>query len=99
MAYIPYNIFVKGEYCVPTISVFYGISIMMFLKNKEHNPPHIHAFYGNEAATFLINTGELYEGTFPNRAKKLVKEFINKYQKELLEMWNTEKYIKLEGLK
>jgi hypothetical protein len=83
---------------MPTISVFYGITIMMYLKNKEHNPPHIHAFYGNEGASFYISNGELYEGSLPTRAKKMVKEFVLKYQKELLEMWETEKYIKLKGL-
>lgn len=55
---------------MPTISVFYGIYITMHLKNKEHNPPHIHAEYGNNGATFYIANGELYEGYFPARAKK-----------------------------
>ncbi len=31
----------------------------------------------------------------PPKAKALVAEFIRKYQKELEEMWETEKYIKL----
>ena len=70
----------------------------MHLKNKEHNPPHIHATYGNESASFYIADGEIYEGSFPNKAKKMVKEFVLKYQKELLNMWETEKYVKLEGL-
>lgn len=83
---------------MPTISTFYGIIIMMYLKDKEHNPPHIHAFYGNEAASFYIKDGEIYEGSFPRRAKKMVKEFIIKYKKELLEMWETGKYSKLKGL-
>lgn len=39
------------------------------------------------------------EGEFPPKAKALVKEFILQYQKELLEMWETEKYIKLPPLK
>ena len=84
---------------MPTISVFYGIIIMMYLRDKEHNPPHIHAFYGSDAATFLISNGELYEGSFPNRAAKMVKEFVLKYKEELLNMWNTGIYNKLEGLK
>ena len=71
---------------------------MMYLKEKEHNPPHIHAFYGNEAATFYIADGEIYQGSFPNRAKKMVKEFVLKYQKELLNMWETGTYMKLKGL-
>ena len=83
---------------MPTISTFYGIIIMMYLRDKEHNPPHIHAFYGDEAATFYISNGEIYEGDFPNRAKKMVKEFVEKYKKELLEMWETGKYTKLKGL-
>ena len=83
---------------MPTISVFYGIIIMMYLRDKEHNPPHIHAFYGDDAATFYISNGEIYEGSFPNRAKKMVKEFVLKYQKELSDMWETGKYTKLKGL-
>lgn len=66
--------------------------------NSKHNPPHIHAFYGSEAATFYIADGEIYEGAFPNRAKKMVKEFVLKYQKELMEMWDTGVYKKLKGL-
>ena len=83
---------------MPTISVFYGIIIMMYLRDKEHNPPHIYAFYGDDAATFYISNGEIYEGSFPNRAKKMVKEFVLKYQKELSDMWETGKYMKLKGL-
>ena len=47
---------------------------------------------------FYIKNGELYEGEFPTRAKKMVKEFILKYKKELFEMWETGNYVKLEGL-
>jgi hypothetical protein len=88
----------KEDHFMPTISIFYGIIISMHLRSKEHNPPHIHASYGKEAATFYISNGEIYEGSLPRRAKKMVKEFVLKYQKELLEMWETEKYRKLEGL-
>ena len=83
---------------MPTISTFYGICIMMYLRNKEHNPPHIHAFYGDETASFFISNGEIYEGVFPSRAKKMVKEFVLMYQKELLEMWESGVYKQLKGL-
>ena len=61
---------------MPTISNFYGIIIVMYLRNKEHNPPHIHAITQDYAAPFLIETGELIEGELPTKAKNLVKEFI-----------------------
>ena len=37
-------------------------------------------------------------GEFPTKAKAMVKEFILKYQKELEDMWKTEKYVKLPPL-
>ena len=83
---------------MPTISTFYGIIIMMYLRDKEHNPPHIHAFYGDQAASFYIADGEIYEGSFPSRGKKMVKEFVLKYRNELLKMWETGEYMKLKGL-
>lgn len=83
---------------MPTICSFYGIVIVMYFRNKEHNPPHVHAITQDFDAPFLIATGEIIEGEFPAKAKGLVKEFILKYQKELEEMWETEKYVKLPAL-
>ena len=80
---------------MPTICHFYGILILMHLTNKEHKPPHIHAYYGEHEASFLISNGEIYKGDFPSRGAKLVKEFILHYQVELEEMWNTGNYRKL----
>lgn len=83
---------------MPTISSFYGIVIVMYLRNKEHNPPHVHAITQDFDAPFLIATGEIIEGEFPSKAKGLVKEFILKYRNELEEMWETEKYVKLPAI-
>ena len=80
---------------MPTISSFYGIIIVMHLRDKEHNPPHIHAITQDYDAPFLISTGEVMEGVFPAKAKMLVKEFIMKYQKELEEMGDKGQYTKL----
>ena len=83
---------------MPTISSFYGIIILMHLTRKEHLPSHIHAFYGEYEATFLIANGEIFQGKFPEKGAALVKEFVLKYQKELQEMWDTEVYKKLPPL-
>lgn len=83
---------------MPTISNFYGIIIIMYLRNKEHNPPHIHAITQDYAAPFLIETGDIMEGEFPRKVKMLVKEFVLKYKNELKEMWETENYRKLPPL-
>lgn len=80
---------------MPTICNLYGIVIVMFLRDKEHNPPHIHAITQDYAAPFLIKTGELIEGDFPPKQAQIVKQFINRYRDELEEMWETETYRKL----
>ena len=83
---------------MPTISSFYGIIIVMYLRDKEHNPPHIHAITQDFDAPFLIETGEIMEGVFPSKAKSMVKEFVLKHKDELKEMWDTELYKKLPPL-
>ena len=83
---------------MPTICHFYGIIIVMYLRNKEHNPPHVHAITQDFDAPFLIATGDIMEGEFPPKAKELVKEFIMTNQAELEEMWETEQYRKLPPL-
>lgn len=84
---------------MPTISTFYGITIVMYLKNKEHNPPHVHAITQDFDAPFLISSGELMEGEFPAKAREMVKEFVLLNQRELEVMWETEEYVKLPPLK
>ena len=84
---------------MPAISSFYGILILMHLTRKEHQPPHIHAYYGEYEATFKISDGELLNGTFPEKGQRLVKEFILLNQKDLMEMWETETYKKLPPLR
>ncbi|MBQ1521257.1 MAG: DUF4160 domain-containing protein [Erysipelotrichaceae bacterium] len=83
---------------MPTISHFYGIVIVMYYRDGDHNPPHIHAITQNYAAPFRIKDGEIMEGKFPPKAKAMVKEFILKYQKELEEMWESGVYRRLPPL-
>ena len=80
---------------MPTICQFYGILILMHLTRKEHNPPHIHAYYGDYEATFYIENGEIMFGDFPKSGIELVKKFIKKYKMDLKEMWEKEVYKKL----
>lgn len=83
---------------MPTIGVINGIVIIMHLTNKEHNPPHIHAIYGEYEATFYIKNRQLFEELFPKAECKIIHKFINKYSIELLEMWETGIYRKLSAL-
>ena len=50
---------------MPVLSRFYGIIIRMYFQQVEHNPPHIHALYGEDMAAVDIQTGEVLEGHLP----------------------------------
>lgn len=59
---------------------------------KKDNPPHIHAIYGEYIGMFSLLDGEMFEGDIPAKEQKIIKSFVLKYEKELLEMWNTKQF-------
>lgn len=77
---------------MPVISRFYGIVIKMYLRQKEHNPPHIHAIYGDYIGMFSLKDGEMFEGDIPTKGQKLVQEFIERYRDKLYKMWETQEF-------
>lgn len=83
---------------MPTLARFYGIIIRMYFGQAEHNPPHIHAIYAEDTAAFDIRTGEIIEGVLPPRAAGMVREWIEKNEDDLADMWETQEFRKLEPL-
>lgn len=77
---------------MPTIAYFFGIRIVMYVRKKEHNPPHVHVFYQDDEATFSTQSGEMLEGALPVKQRKEVKAFILQYREELEEMWESGQY-------
>ena len=77
---------------MPVISRFYGIVIKMYLRQKEHNPPHLHAFYGDYVGLFSLEEGEMYEGDIPVKEQKLIINFILHYKEQLYDMWRTQNF-------
>ena len=70
----------------------------MYFLGSEHNPPHIHAIYGEDTAAFDIRTGEAIDGHLPSRAADMVREWISIHSIELLKMWETQEFKKLDPL-
>jgi len=70
---------------MPEISRFFGIIIRMFY--DEHNPPHFHAEYSGNKASFDFQ-GNIIKGNLCSRtATKLVREWIDLHVTELEEDW------------
>ncbi len=85
---------------MPTISMFYGILIRMYY--DDHNPPHIHAIYGEAKACYNFD-GEVIEGALPKKQHRLVAAWIEIHKEELNADWllarDGELMFKIEPLK
>ena len=79
---------------MPVFSRFYGIVIRMYFQQAEHNPPHIHAIYGEDMAAVDIQTGEILEG----HLLSMVREWIGLNREDLMLMWETQDFKKLSPL-
>lgn len=84
---------------MPAISRFYGITIKMFFRKTEHNPPHVHAVYGEYMGEIDIKESKMLVGDLPPKAYSLVKEWVKKHQPELLQIWETGEMKNVEPLK
>ena len=83
---------------MPVISRFYGLTIKMYFRQSEHNPPHIHAIYGECIGAIDIRTGEMIEGDLPRRALKMTREWMEEHRDDLMEIWNTQEFKELPPL-
>ena len=68
---------------MPTISMFYGILVLMFFRdNRQHNLPHI------REAVIAIPDGTVLGGSIPAKQLKLVLAWIEIHQEELMVDWD-----------
>lgn len=83
---------------MPVISRFRGIILRMYLRQKEHNPPHIHAQYGETVGLFSLENGEMFEGDLDKKMKGFVTNFILYYREQLMEMWEKQEFTTLQPI-
>lgn len=69
---------------MPELARFFGI--IVYMNWRDHNPPHIHAVYGEHEALVSLN-GKVIGGSLPKRALSLVYEWLAMHREELLEDW------------
>jgi hypothetical protein len=81
---------------MPEICRFLGIVISMYF--NEHNPPHFHVRYNDYRAVMDIRTLNVLDGQLPAKVRGLVEEWAELNRQELLSMWNSKEFHKLEPL-
>jgi hypothetical protein len=70
---------------MPIISRFFGI--VVFMNYNDHLPPHFHARYQDQEVTVDIQSG-LVQGRMSRRELRMILEWSEKHQDELLQNWN-----------
>ncbi len=70
---------------MPRIADFNGVVIEMYF--RDHAPPHVHAFHGDDEALIAIRTQEVLEGSLPSKPLRLAREWIAARVEELLAKW------------
>jgi hypothetical protein len=70
---------------MPTIFTLNGLTIKIL--GRDHNPPHVHAYYGEDSALVEIETGNVYAGSLPNRELKQVQAWVAGRKEELMVRW------------
>lgn len=73
---------------MPTISMFYGILVAMYvLDTDRHHHPHIHVRYNEFKAVIQIPDGELLDGDLPRKPMKLLQAWLELHRDELMADW------------
>ena len=81
---------------MPEICRFLGIVISMYF--NEHNPPHFHVRYNDYRAVMDIRTLNVLDGELPARVRGLVEEWAELNRLELLSMWDSKEFHKINPL-
>jgi hypothetical protein len=81
---------------MPEICRFLGIVISMYF--NEHNPPHFHVRYNDYRAVMDIRTLNVLDGLLPARVRGLVEEWAELHRQELLTMWDSKEFHKIQPL-
>lgn len=81
-----YDVYVMG-WDMPKLASVDGIDIYMYF--KDHAPPHVHAFYGDDEVLVVVRDGSVYAGAIPTSKLVLVRQYVADNVDTLLARWDT----------
>ena len=70
---------------MPEVSRYLGITI--YMRYRDHPPPHFHVRYAGNSAIIAIDTMEILEGQLPARVYGLVAEWGARHRVLLRDNW------------
>jgi Domain of unknown function (DUF4160) len=70
---------------MPRIGEAFGLVFCVYF--FDHNPPHVHAIYGDDEAQLAIATGELLAGALPGIKLRQAREWLAENRALALAAW------------
>ena len=70
----------------------------MYFIQAEHNPPHIHAIYGDDVAEIAIQDSRILDGHLPPKALAMVREWTDLNRDDLMTIWKSQEFRSLAPL-
>lgn len=70
---------------MPQLAGFGGLAIYVYF--ADHNPPHVHAFYGGQEVLIQIENSEIYRGSLPPAQLRRLGDWVAAHRDELHRAW------------
>lgn len=71
---------------MPRLTSIDGIDINMYF--RDHAPPHVHAYFGDDEALIAIRDGSLYQGSIPGAKLAVAQAYVKENTAHLLVLWD-----------
>lgn len=62
-------------------------NVRIYLYSRDHNPPHVHAFFAEHEALIGVSDGEVIRGHLPKQKLKLVQVWVKSHKTRLVDMF------------
>jgi hypothetical protein len=72
---------------MPKLASLDGTDVYMYF--RDHAPPHVHAFHGDDEVLVVIRDGSVYQGQIAAAKLALVRLYVAAHADELRERWKT----------
>jgi hypothetical protein len=70
---------------MPRLVSIDGVDVYMYF--RDHAPPHVHAYYGDEEVLLVIRSGAIFKGAVAANKLVLVQQYVAENQDYLLARW------------
>lgn len=71
---------------MPKVVSIDGVDVYMYF--RDHAPPHVHAFYGDDEVLVVVRDGTVYQGSIPANKLALVQQYVAEHAAALLARWD-----------